>query len=384
MHKKNIYILTLIFALALSINSCKKTFSDDSPLPITYKPSVLVPAVNNTLYSLDAATGLKNWEFKTKLLLSYTPVVAWDSLAMYAEGDSLFAINAQTGKRKWAKNYSGEIRESFYYYNSKLYIAIKKDANDSIFQLDNSGAITWRNSVPSEIKFSPIIANNLMYITAANNKIFCLDPFGPNWNPLVWSFNTGNTIQSNITAANGFLYAMVGSQKLLKIDALTGTPIWPFFFPAAINKNAAPIVYSDMILLGCDDFSIYCIDATSGLTIGRWVYPTNDRIQGSACVNVKSENIIIGSNDFNLYAINHVDGKLRWKFPTASIINRSPVDYNGNVIFTSVDKYCYCVNATTGKLVWKYNLDCIASASPMVCTFAGANFYPAELGNSTF
>jgi outer membrane protein assembly factor BamB len=139
-----------------------------------------------------------------------------------------------------------------------------------------------------------------------------------------------------------------------------------------------------MVVVGSEDFKVYCIDNISGKTTSRWIYATLDRVKSSACFNKESENLIIGSNDFNLYAINHVNGQLRWKFPTSSIINTSPVDYNGNVVFSCMDKYCYCVNASTGKLVWKYNINSVADASPMVCTIAGTNYYPAECFNSIY
>jgi eukaryotic-like serine/threonine-protein kinase len=391
MNKSHTYFIVALIFTAIFTNSCKKTFSDDSPLAKTYTPSVLVATANNTLYSLNAETGLKNWEYKplniNQKIAEYAPLVAFDSLAFFSIEDSLVALNAKTGLVKWTKNYKGRIEVMPLYHDNKIYVLVKNNTSDSILQLDKDGNVGWRNAITcplsQNIAHAPIIANKLLYISGSNdNKIYCFDPAGANFNAPVWTYNAGSLAKSNMAYADSFLYAAIGGNKLVKINAYTGTPIWPYNSTSTINS--APIVYGDMVIVGCDDFKVYCIDAKSGKTNSRWIYTTADRIQQSACVNTASNNIMIGSNDFNLYAINHVNGQLSWKYPTGSIVKNSPVDYNNTIMFTSLDKYCYCVNANTGKLVWKYNLNSTSLASPIVCTFSGSNFFPAESGNSKY
>jgi eukaryotic-like serine/threonine-protein kinase len=386
--KNNLFIYSFLALCILMTISCKKTFSDDSPLPKTFVPMALVPTTNGTMYALDAASGFKVWEFKTasaSASITNTPLVAFDSIAFFGDNSkNFYAVNIKTGKTIWMKNFGNTVINHPYFFNNKVYITINNPgaAKDSILQIDQTGNITWRNNVSGDYAAAPIIFGNRLYIGVNDGKLYCYDINAASNAAPIWSFNALGSVNTNPSYVSGFLYFANDQRKVFKVDANTGSQVWSFL--AGDKVNSSPIVYGDMVVVGCEDFKIYCIDATSGKTVSRWIYPTADRIKASACLDKASENMIIGSNDFNLYAIHHVTGNLSWKFPTSSIINTSPVSYNGNIIVSSLDKYCYCINASNGKLVWKYNLNSTTQGSPMVCTVAGTNYYPAICGNSDY
>ena len=393
--KKYILGLGLLFAILIALNSCNKTISSDSPLAKVVAPQVLVPTNNGTLYALDAKTGIKNWEYKlinASAKVNTTPLVAFDSVAFFTDDEgtgNYYAVNIKTGKELFRKIFKSNsaIKNNLAFYSNRVYVTTSDGSNaDSILQLDDKGVVIWRNychaSANRHFSAAPSFGNNKMYIPNENGTLECYDLSLPNFSAPIWTYNATTTIPTNPVVTDSFTYLTNASKEVHKINNFSHNMVWKY--TTGNNIVSSPVLYGDMVVVGSEDFKVYCIDNISGKTTSRWIYATLDRVKSSACFNKESENLIIGSNDFNLYAINHVNGQLRWKFPTSSIINTSPVDYNGNVVFSCMDKYCYCVNASTGKLVWKYNINSIADASPMVCTIAGTNYYPAECFNSIY
>jgi outer membrane protein assembly factor BamB len=379
----NIYII--LFLLCIASVACNKKLSDDSPLPIVNTPRVLVAVNNQTMYALDATSGVKAWEFKSTFGdFSCTPI-AIDTFVFVTCGQRLIKINGNNGKLL-ANYFYGAFQPgaSPVMFENNLIFAVNAGSKDSIFRIDfTTGKILWRKYTKSNVLAALTINQNTLYAPELNGHIehFDIGNFGISGSIADYAVGTGISLTTNITFDDKFMYVVNSSNQVIKVDPVTKTVKWKYTAPKNISSH--PIVFGDMVFVGCENFSFYCIDANAGNTVARWVLPTAERVVGGACIDKASENAFIGSNDFNLYAINHVTGKLNWKFPAGSIINTSVVNYKGAVYFTSLDKFCYCVNAKTGQLNWKYNLNGLAFA-PMINTYGKTNYYPAESGSSEY
>ncbi len=373
--------LSIFLVSIVLFASCSKKISYDSPLAKSYNPIVLIPTTTNVLYAIDAATGLKLWEYRSLNVASNSPVVLWDSVAILKGPSEFEAVNIKTGKLIYKKSYAQNNYNPFA-YNNFLYVSVKYVAKDTIFKFDRDGTILWRNYMPDNATQSPVAGDGKLFFPAGN-KIFCFDPNSNNYTGPLWNKVLPTPIGSNPTYSKGFIYVTSSAGKVYKLDPNNnGAIVWTYSTGDLIN--GAPIVYGEFVVVASDDNKVHCIDINTGLSSTRWTFAAKDRIQSSPCLDKENENVLVGSHDFNLYAINHVTGKLRWKFPAGSVIKTSPVQYNGTTIFTCFDKYCYCVKSQTGDLIWKYNLNNVTEASPVVATFGSINYYPAVCGNSEY
>jgi eukaryotic-like serine/threonine-protein kinase len=408
-------IISLIAITALA--ACSKKISDDTALTPLYQPAILLPTANNILYSINAATGEKNWEFhnSTKDILQTTPAVDNLGVAYLGSGNNLIAIDAKTGKEKWRKNYfSGNITYSILFNNDKLYFGtsgagVTSPIADSFFCTDLNGTIQWRTGLsleqPAKIGNGCIYAigrksttSGLYCLSLANGQeIHALNTNSSNDTIFQNPFPIGTLSYSSPSYANNKVFATSAATKSVKclkdslrrIGLATSTAqIWNYTAGDIIYSS--PVVYGDMVLVGSHDFNIHCIDANAGNTSIRWKYKTAERISSSACIDVANENVIMGSNDFNLYAINFVNGQLRWKAPTASMINSTAIAYKNKIYCTSLDKNLYCLNATDGSVIWKYNTNATITSgapyapSPMITEYNGTNVYPSTTGNDLY
>jgi eukaryotic-like serine/threonine-protein kinase len=386
------YIL-LSICVALFAMACKKTISTDTPLPINYKPNVLVPTETGILYSFDAETGAKIWEFNAGSSIDCTPVMDNADVVYFGANGSLYAVDAKTGKQKWVAPVPGHNTSSpCFTFDNKIYIG-----GDSMHCIDLNGNKVWKTGygTSEKINTSPTYSNGYIYFGVhfgggvGNSIVVCADNVtgGTKW---TYDAGTGSEIKGSPTVKDGKVYVSYVNGQVRSLNESNGALIWTY--QCKDDVYATPMVRGDMCIVGSYDDTIRCIDAAAGTDAIRWKFGTAERIGSSATIDVDRETIYVGSNDFNMYAINHVDGSLRWKFPTASIIRSSPVLYNNKIYFTSFDKYMYAVDVATGKLVWKVNINAINSglASPIVnatsANFNTVNFsstyYPATSGNS--
>lgn len=83
-----------------------------------------------------------------------------------------------------------------------------------------------------------------------------------------------------------------------------------------------------------------------------WKFKTQDQVISSPII--ESNTVYVGSEDFNLYAIHKDTGALKWKYKTGGAISSTPAISNGKVMFLSFDGNFYCLNQKDGKLIWKF------------------------------
>jgi eukaryotic-like serine/threonine-protein kinase len=429
-HSKNVVSLCAVVVLICVALACNKTISTDTALPVTTGPSVLLPTQNGIIYSIDANTGAKNWELhdidsSDISSNSYNKTLACDDennffipVRSYKSNETfkyyIACVKAGNKELKWKafipynrnnNNVGLEPTAPLTYGNGMVFVPCE----DSLFAFDKTGALKWRHYTGNVISSAPLYAEDgLLYVLTQDKVIRCIDPS----NGSLYS-NVGLNLQnpytigvaslsgySNVSYSNNRLYVGIDNSAAggvvclkSKLEKNGSNPeIWNYSVPSK-STFASPLVYGDMCIMGAHDFNIHCIDGTAGVTSVRWKFPTAERINSSAIVDELRENIIVGSNDFNLYAINFVNGKLRWKFPTGSMIVASPTLYNGNVYCTSLDKYLYCIDGANGTLKWKTNLNLASGsgsnpalfmASPVVVDMNNKAYYPTVSGTGKY
>lgn len=125
---------------------------------------------------------------------------------------------------------------------------------------------------------------------------------------LLWSYDTGDVIDSSAAIADGRVYVGVGNGELIALDFATGEHLWTYATGSFIGESS-PAVASGVVY--------------------------------------------IGDLDGVLHAVSAEDGTALWKFSAETEIKASPVVVDGVVLMPSYDSYLYAVEADTGALRWK-------------------------------
>jgi outer membrane protein assembly factor BamB/tRNA A-37 threonylcarbamoyl transferase component Bud32 len=175
-----------------------------------------------------------------------------------------------------------------------------------------------------------------------------------------WMFTCEDEVRSSPRISNNVLYVGCYDNNLYALDARTGSFLWKFATDGGIA--ATPCLYEDVILIGSEDGSLYAVSQMTGKRI--WACPTNSRVRSS--VRVEYGHAFFGSDDGNLYAVNVQSGRPIWKLQTAGPVRSTPLITNETIYMGSDDGYIYAVDMRTGGIVWKYDTHRRVTSSPAI------------------
>ncbi|HEY45739.1 MAG: protein kinase [Anaerolineae bacterium SM23_ 63] len=136
--------------------------------------------------------------------------------------------------------------------------------------------------------------------------------------------------------------------------------LWSFECEDEIRGS--PILYQDVIYIGCYDNNLYALDAQTGEFL--WKYATDGGITGRPAA--EDGVIFIGSEDHRLHAITARGGKLVWTYYTEGPIRSSPTLSHGHIFFGSDDAYLHVVNSLNGRRVWRAEANAPIWSTPLI------------------
>lgn len=136
--------------------------------------------------------------------------------------------------------------------------------------------------------------------------------------------------------------------------------LWSFECEDEIRGS--PILYQDVIFIGCYDNNLYALDAQTGEFL--WKYATDGGITGRPAA--EDGVIFIGSEDHRLHAVTARGGKLVWTYYTEGPIRSSPTISHGHIFFGSDDAYLHVVNSLNGRRVWRAEANAPIWSTPLV------------------
>ncbi len=194
---------------------------------------------------------------------------------------------------------------------------------------------------------------------------------------LLWSFETGDEIKSSPVIDKETVYIGSTDGKVYALRLKDGRKIWDFDTGVAVE--APPLILKGTVYVGSLDGMFYAIDSRTGTV--RWTHETGNRIAGSAnwvsAVSGKGYWILIGSYDNILYCVDADTGKRVWQYETENFINGAPSLYEKDgqqVVFGGCDAYVHLVSVENGTLSLKIHAGSYIAASAAVyggCAYLG-------------
>ncbi|AUD06611.1 outer membrane protein assembly factor BamB family protein [Spirosoma pollinicola] len=197
----------------------------------------------NTVYVLDAQTGLAQQELLFGGGIYGAPLVAEGTLFVGCYDGKLYALDALTGQAKWESSLGGWL-----IYVNLVGRTLYVNSWQEVFALDvRTGAQHWR--------FKPAISGNTGARSIANGIVY------------------GS--YSLLDSPEAQLYAL---------DAATGNKKWDTWtWPGGFNGRASrAIAANGLVYVAGRDHTLYALDGTTGQI--RWSSPTSGDITTSPCV----------------------------------------------------------------------------------------------------
>ncbi len=141
---------------------------------------VLVSCADSNIYALRSLDGAIEWQFHTNAPLYAVPVAAQDTVFVAGNDGKVYALKVQTGKQLWNFNGINGYVETRPLLTKGLMIFGAWDGKIYALQRSN-GQLKWQwHSSQKNILFSPaacwpVAINNLLYFTAPDRYLYCVD-----------------------------------------------------------------------------------------------------------------------------------------------------------------------------------------------------------------
>ena len=188
---------------------------------------------------------------------------------------------------------------------------------------------------------------------------------------LLWTFETGEGIESTAAISAGTVYVGALDGNLYAVNLESGTLKWKY--RASDEIKSSPAVFKKTVYFGDEMGGFHAVDAETGQQ--RWIFRTDGGIISSA--NFSGDSVLFGSYDQNLYCVSADDGDLVWKFETEGYVHGTPtiVDVgrdgslpypNDVVVTTGCDGYLRVISVLSGEENNKIPLGDYVAASPAV------------------
>lgn len=214
-------------------------------------------------------------------------------------------------------------------------------------------SLVWRFKADGEIKSSPAIENNLVYIGSSDKHIYALDL---QTGKKAWSRILDDMIEASPTLVDNGVYIGTLAGTLYALDAKSGATRWTFNTGSKLVGGANWFRDSEdrlFILTGSYDSYIYCMDARTGKSV--WTYGTGNYINGSPAVD--GGYCAFGGCDAVIHVLSLEDGAKAGEIDTGAYIAGSAAIRGDHVYVGNYYGELLKASLTTGDVVWRYSID---------------------------
>ena len=256
--------------------------------------------------------------------------------------------------------------------NNRMYLLA---ADGYLHVLDaRNGVEQWRVPVGGEMTANGLaLAHGLVYLALAGHYIAALDA---NSGQMRWRFDTVGVVRAAPLVIGRDLLVASGANSLICLDALTGEEYWAFHSEDALAEfwpTRTPPVVADgrvYVALGASN-EFNALDLRSGRKI--WEAAIGERMTGGPMVDEASGLVYVITWSGRLIAFDARSGKVRWNASIPGGTEASPaLSSHLNVLSIGCfDGNLYAFLADTGRLMWRTSMGSAIVAAPTVVQLVG-------------
>ena len=305
--------------------------------------TVYIGSQDSFFYALDRKTGKLRWKFQTGAMFKGSCAVFAGRVFTGCVDNNLYCFDAATGQLLWKYNTGHDCDSSPTIYNNCVYIA-GESGFVHCFRPD-TGRLVWRTFVDGlegpdgsdGSETTPAIAEGRVFVANFTGQLYALNADN---GAILWVAKTGDDTDASPVVANNMVYisAEEKSPYLFAFDVRSGRLIWRFGGDFTRGFWSTPAVVGNRLYIGAENKKMYCLDALSGKLL--WEFETGGAIWSSPAV--VDDRVVFGSYDSHLYVLN-TDGKELSRIRLQGRILSSPCIVNGHIYIGTAEGMFYCL-----------------------------------------
>ena len=296
------------------------------------------------------------WPFKGRSLLEFAPVLFNHTLYMTNKNGTLFAINADRGKKRWEIDI-GELSAASPAVGEERIFASTLEPG-SVVAVDKFGKVHWTRKLGGRTESSPAVADGKVIVGCECGTLYA---FNARTGKTVWERNLGGAIKAAPAIDEGVVYAGDYGGQLSAVNLQDGSVKWQtgtsggaFGRTGRIYATAA--VAFGRVYAGSLDGRMYSFEKETGEL--AWSKSTGGYVYSAAVAADTDETrptVYFGSYDGNFYALDARDGSTRWERDLGTHISGA-ASLIGDTVYVGELKttQTFGLSAKDGDIVWRF------------------------------
>ena len=208
-----------------------------------------------------------------------------------------------------------------------------------------SGKKVWSFGTGNQIESPVVVASGVVYFGSIDDNVYAVNARS---GARVWSYPAGDAAETGIAVAGGSVYASTFEGNLYRLDASSGSKIWSY--PAQSVSAASVAVADGTVYTSGLGNVIMALSASNGTK--KWdLFQDGQGMRGIAVVG---RVVYLGSSGGIVYALHAGSGKAIWSFPANGDITAGVAFADGVVYAGTFGQSIYALNASNGRQVWTY------------------------------
>jgi serine/threonine protein kinase len=255
----------------------------------------------------------------------------------------------------WSFECEDEIRGTPIIVNDVLYIGCY---DNNLYALDaKTGEFNWKFATEGGIPSRPAADGELVYVASEDTRLYAVTA---ERGALAWTYYAGGPIRSNPVNYEGHIFVGSDDARLHVINMYNGQKSWTS--EAAGPIRSTPLVQDERVYFGCESSDFYCLDFKGEM---KWRFSKAKRAITSSAILVEGM-LIFGSKDWSLYAVEAEAGWQVWKFRMGGATISTPAYSEGRIYTAGGDGRVYAVDFRSGREIWHFQTEHQVTGSPIV------------------
>ena len=307
--------------------------------------------------------------------IEFPPAVAYDMVFVAQQRGRFYALDAETGKQRWTKNFGRCAAASPTVWRGVVYQVLMHKLPCRKHQAGARGLLIAMNARtgrelwsfrPGAIESSPLIVDGIIYFGSWDHNVYAIDV---RTRKVHWRFRTDNRVVAAPAYAHGTIYVATDGGRLYALDARTGKYRWRATAFERFGRReyfyATPTVVYGRVYIGNADGYVYSYGARSGNLI--WARRAGTYVYTAAAVWQKT--VYVGTWDGYVVAFDAATGRTRWRHDAPGGVSGAPTVMDGLLYFSTLGRFkqgahqrrvepgrnqTFALDARTGKRVWSF------------------------------
>ncbi|MEF8826433.1 MAG: PQQ-binding-like beta-propeller repeat protein, partial [Halapricum sp.] len=285
----------------------------------------LFVSVGDDVYGVSLADGTELWQLRGRSDVHSTPAIA-NGTVYVGVNNSLRAVSADDKESLWSYSTAGEVAVSPAISDGVVYVGSRNERGP-VYALDaDNGSEIWtRPSLTwAEVRASPAVANDTVYVGNDLGKVYALDASDGSKR---WTVDVdGDAVRSAPVVADGTVYVVDTAGHLYAIE--DGTRQWTFELGAA--DGTAPAVAEDTLYVSDSDGVVRALAV--GDASERWAVEIDGAPTSPVVI---SGAVFVGTDSGTVYALDKTDGTEQYTYDAGAPITSPPTAVDGRLYVRS-------------------------------------------------